>query len=128
MVELVWDGRRNATVTTPSGEIIHVGEGAKLAPQDLLAAAAMSCLLQSFLQRHSALPHPLLSFMAAGRMHAGPTASLSMRVVVTTSRPVDPQTVSALLVEARAASPVCQVLGDRLVLECSSQSLPGGER
>ena len=50
MIELVWDADRSGTCMSSDGASLTAGDLAAWSPDDLLAMAAASCLMRTFLQ------------------------------------------------------------------------------
>jgi uncharacterized OsmC-like protein len=126
MVDLVWDGQRGGTVVGPGGAMLGVGSDSALSPLDLVGSAASSCLMQAFLGRLArAGVVPLGSVLAARVERARTVPRLRVYVLVILSseaRQSDAQ-VSRWLAAAWRESPVCRMLGNRLMVETEVRRL-----
>jgi organic hydroperoxide reductase OsmC/OhrA len=124
MIELVWDGNDRGTAVAASGASIAVGAQDGVAPEDLAAAAAAGCLMRTFLALADREGLPVLSFVATARVDRGqPLPRVHVHAYVATPAGGDPRSVHRGIAEAVAVSPVCRLLGRRLVADVDVQPL-----
>jgi organic hydroperoxide reductase OsmC/OhrA len=129
MIELIWDGHHNGTIVTPSGVTLDVNPESAPSPLDLLAAAAASCMMRAFLGLADEAKIGLLGFVSAASVDLSDT-SPRVRVKVLLTVPGQPRAsdrrLNRLLQHARRQSPVCRILGRRLVCETEIRPLETG--
>lgn len=126
MVELVWDAEHIGTAVTSSGASAKVGDRAPFSPEDLVAMAAASCLMRSFLQLAEQVRLPILSYASTARLESGPGPTpprVAVHVFVVASSCTDEQTLRDLCQASAAASPIAQLLGNRVTLTCDVRVL-----
>ena len=116
VIELVWDAACAGTATAPSGAVLTVGDNVAWSPENLLALAAASCLMRTFLRMASDERLRVLGYVAAARLEPDTDSAWTVRVRSCVVVPTDVPTsrVLDLCSRATAASPVATMLGDRL--------------
>ena len=127
MIELIWDVDRRGTVTAPSGACFDAGDrAASFSPDDLMAAAAASCLMRTFLQLAAEGQVVVLSYAANAHVESGRgplRPRVHVRVYVTASEGTDCRRITLLCEQAAHISPVAQMLGERLRVEHDVRAL-----
>lgn len=114
MIELVWDSKKTGTVTSASGTTLVVGEDAPFSPEDLLAMAAATCFMRTFVGLAEADAVPILSFVATARVEeAAGTPTIHIRSFVAAPVGRDGRVLD-LLTRAARISPVCRMLEGRV--------------
>lgn len=126
MVELIWDAARTGTVNAPMGRSITVGDGADFSPEDLVAASVAGCLMRTFLDLADETGIPVLSFGSASEVDTSEDPSrVIVRCYVVVTDSVPDQTIRRLLQESVGVSPVCRMLGGRIVCQPDIRCLRG---
>jgi organic hydroperoxide reductase OsmC/OhrA len=125
-LELVWDEDLNATAVTERGEPIRVGPAASLSPQHLLALAASSCLMTTFLRLAGDAGVSVQGYVSSARLcetpGAEPEVALAPCVVVESD--TDRARVEQLWPQAIEHSPTLRLLGTHLQIEPSVRVVP----
>ena len=70
-LELAWDDDLNATALTGGAEPIRIGPAVNLLPHQLLALAASSSLMTSFLNLAAATGVPVQGYVSSARVRDG---------------------------------------------------------
>lgn len=120
MVELIWDSGTTGTATARAGASITVGDTADFSPEDLVAAAVAGCLMRTFLERAGDAHVPILSFAATSRVERSDQRDsfpVLVRCFVVASADSSESEIHRLLQEALRGSPVCRMLGGRVVCQ-----------
>jgi organic hydroperoxide reductase OsmC/OhrA len=119
VIELVWDSVRLGTGTGPSGSSLIAGEGAAWSPDDLLAMAAASCLMRTFLRLAAEDDVPVLGYVTSATLEFSSAESPAVRVRPCIVVPIDiePEQVLSLCRRVTEVSPVAKVLAGRLAVE-----------
>jgi uncharacterized OsmC-like protein len=126
VVELIWDAGRTATANAPVGTTITIGDGGGFSPDDLLAAAAAGCLMRTFLDLADQTGVPVLGYGSAADVDASADPPrVVVRCYVVTTDGVPERTIRRLLRESIGASPVCRMLGGRLLCQPDIRCLRG---
>ena len=128
MIELIWDVDRRGTVAAPSGASFDAGDRASFSPDDLMAAAASSCLMRTFLQLAAEGQVAVLSYAANAHVESGRgplRPRVHVRVYVTASEGTDSRRITLLGEQAAHISPMAQLLGERLRVEHDVRVLCG---
>lgn len=125
MVDLVWDQERTCTCTSSGGGTMTIGEANSWPPEDLLAGAAASCLMRTFLGLAGADGVEVLGYVASAHASApeGGVLALEIQTCVVVKQGVDLNRVHALGGRAKETSPVARALGDRLTLRLSVRTV-----
>jgi hypothetical protein len=125
-LELIWDDDLNATALTGGAEPIRIGPAVNLLPHQLLALAASSSLMTSFLNLAAATGVPVQGYVSSARVREGaggePELALTPRVVV--SSETDAGLVAELWREAVRYSRTLGLLRDRLRVEPAVRVAP----
>ena len=118
-LELIWDEDLNATALTGGASPIRIGPAVNLLPHQLMALAASSSLMTSFLELAAATGVPVEGYVSSARLRAGtngePELALTPCVVVSSEN--DGRLVADLWREAVRYSRTLGVLRDRLRIE-----------
>jgi organic hydroperoxide reductase OsmC/OhrA len=120
MIELVWDDIRRGTATSSSGRTVAVGEQADFSPDDLLALAAATCLMRTFLRLATEEQAPLLSYAATAR--AAPACELDVRPHITihaylvAPSAADQRDLTDRFARSVTVSPIARLLDDVLTV------------
>lgn len=118
MVELVWDEDRLGTATGQSGISVSVGEAAHFSPDELLATAAASCLMRTFLRMADEAGIEVLGYSAnakaspACEADAAPAVAVHVYIVA----PTEDARAGLLDLAGKSVrvSPIARLLGERL--------------
>lgn len=120
MIELVWDAGRLGTAVGPSGMSVTVGEQAHFSPDDLLAMAAASCLMRTFLRLAENAHLTVLSYAANARAEpaceSGADAHITVHTYVVAPSRADESALAKLCDESVRKSPIVQLLGYRVTV------------
>ena len=118
-LELVWDDDLNATALTGGAEPIRIGPAVNLLPHQLLALAASSSLMTSFLNLAAATGVPVQGYVSSARVRegAGGEPELALTPCVVVSSETDAGLVAELWREAIRYSRTLGLLRDRLQVE-----------
>ena len=126
MIELLWDDAKLGTANTSFGTLA-VGDPAGHNPRELLETAVAGCMMQALLAAASAARIPILGYISCATLDQ---RSAGMPCVRLRGCVVGPETVSEAELsrvtdEARQASPLARLLGDRLEVEWDLRVLVG---
>ena len=119
MIELLWDTAAHGTAMTSLGTVA-VGDPAGYRPDELLETAAAGCVMQALLNAASAARIPILGYVSSALLDqqtTGGTPRVRLRGCVVGPGTVSGDALSRLAEDARHASPIAQLLGDRLEVE-----------
>jgi len=128
MIELIWDADCLGTITMPSGTSIAAGDRGGSDPNDLVAAAAASCVMRSFLGLASERHVSILSYAATAEVErpgARRRPRVRVRAYLTTSEGADKRVIASLCEQAVSRSPIAQLLDDRMRVEFDVRVLHG---
>jgi organic hydroperoxide reductase OsmC/OhrA len=123
MIELVWDAGRTGTALAPSGELLEVGDGAPLSPEDLVGVAVASCLMRTTLRLAERAGVSLLSFAATAAITATPEPRTVVHAHIVASPESDLESVHQVCHDAVEASPMALLLGARLSVTWNVRTL-----
>jgi uncharacterized OsmC-like protein len=126
VVELIWDSGTTGTATAPAGASITIGDAADFSPEDLVAAAAAGCLMRTFLELAGDAHVPILSYGSASHVERSDPRQafpVLIRCFVVASAAVSESEIRRLLRDAVSASPVCRMLGSRVICQPDVRSL-----
>ena len=115
MIELLWDAAARGTATTSLGTV-SVGDPTGHDPGELLETAVAGCMMHALLNAASAARIPILGYVSSARLEERPAGAprIRFRGCVVGPAAVSERVLSRLADEARHASPIARVLGDRL--------------
>lgn len=118
-LELIWDEDFNATALTGGAAPIRIGPAVNLLPHQLLALAASSSLMTSFLKLAVATGVPVQGYVSSARVRegAGGEPELALTPCVVVSSETDAGLVAELWREAVRYSRTLELLRDRLRIE-----------
>ena len=118
-LELIWDEDLNATALTGGAAPIRIGPAVNLFPHQLLALAASSSLMTSFLNLAAATGVPVQGYVSSARVcdGAGGGPELALTPCVVVSSETDAGLVTELWREAVRYSRTLELLRDRLRVE-----------
>ncbi len=120
MIELVWDTARLGTATSPSGMTVTVGEEAHFSPDDLLALAAASCLMRTFLRLAEEDHAPILSYAAtadaAPACESRAEAHVTVHAYLVTPSGGDADDLQVRFDRSVRVSPIARLLGDHVTV------------
>jgi hypothetical protein len=118
-LELIWDEDLNATALTGGASPIRIGPAVNLLPHQLLALAASSSLMTSFLNLAAATGIPVTGYVSSARLRPGadgePELALTPCAVVSSED--DRRLAADLWPEAVRYSRTLELLRDRLRIE-----------
>lgn len=125
-LELIWDEDLNATALTGAAGPVRIGPAANLLPHQLLAMAASSLVMTSFLNLAAATGVPVQGYVSSARLREGadgePELALTPCVVVSSED--DGRLVAGLWPEAVRYSRTLGLLRDRLRVEPAVRVAP----
>lgn len=126
MVELVWDASERGTARTSFGTL-DVGDPAGHDPRELFEAAIAGCMMQALLAAASAARIPILGYVSCAKLDERSTGipCVRLRGCVAGPETVSEAELSRVTDEARQASPLARLLGDRLEIEWDLRVLVG---
>jgi uncharacterized OsmC-like protein len=115
MIELLWDAAARGTARTSLGTV-GIGDPSGHDPGELLETAVAGCMMHALLNAASAARIPILGYVSSARLEEHPSTAprIRLRGCVVGPATVSEKVLSRLADEARYASPIAQVLGDRL--------------
>jgi organic hydroperoxide reductase OsmC/OhrA len=126
ILELVWDDGLNATALTSDASPIRIGPAASLLPHQLLALAASSCLMTSFLTLAAGAGVPIHGYVSSARLadadDGGTALALAPCVVVASED--DALRAAQLWSEAIRHSRTLGLLKDRVQVEPAVRVAP----
>ena len=126
MVELIWDAARSGTLNAPMDRSVTIGDGADFSPEDLMAASVAGCLMRTFLDLADETGISVLSYGSAAEVDTSEDPSrVIVRCYVVATDGVPDQIIRRLLRESVRASPVCRMLGGRIVCQPDIRCLRG---
>jgi organic hydroperoxide reductase OsmC/OhrA len=131
MIELVWDLDRRGTAASSSGASVCVGEDAAFTPEDLVAAAAATCVMRTFMQLAAEGSVPVLSYTAVAHVESGRgpiRPHVFVRECVLAPDDAQASRVIRLCEQAARVAPVAQLLGDRLTVQADVRILKPSTR
>jgi hypothetical protein len=125
-LELIWDEDLNATALTDGAAPIRIGPAVNLLPHQLLALAASSSLMTSFLNLAAATGVPVQGYVSSARVRegAGGEPELALTPCVVVSSETDAGLVAELWREAVRYSRTLGLLRDRLRVEPAVRVAP----
>jgi len=132
MIELVWDADRLGTATAPSGATMTVGEHAHFSPDDLLAMAAASCLMRTFLRLADEGAARILSYAATAQAapacasDAAPHVTIHAYLVAPAG--TDTRDLEDRFRRSTQVSPITRLLGDRVTATAEVRVLRAANR
>jgi hypothetical protein len=125
-LELIWDEDLNATALTGAASPIRIGPAVNLLPHQLLALAASSSLMTSFLELAAASSVPVQGYVSSARLREGadgePELALAPCVVVSSEE--DGRLVAQLWPEVVRHSRTLGLLRDRVRVEPAVRVAP----
>jgi uncharacterized OsmC-like protein len=115
MIELLWDAAACGTARTSVGTV-SVGDPFGHDPGELLETAIAGCMMHAFLNAASAARIPILGYVSSARLdeQSAKAPRVRLRGCVVGPARVSERVLSRLADEARQASPIARMLGDRL--------------
>jgi organic hydroperoxide reductase OsmC/OhrA len=124
MIELVWDNDRSGTCVSSDGACLTAGDLAAWSPDDLLAMAAASCLMRTFLRMAAEEHVPVLGYVAsAGTTTSENSVAVHVEGCVVVDGDCDQQRAYDLLQRAKGTSVVGRTLGNRLTVHAAVRGL-----
>jgi organic hydroperoxide reductase OsmC/OhrA len=124
MIELVWDNDRSGTCVSSDGACLTAGDLAAWSPDDLLAMAAASCLMRTFLQIAAKEHVPVLGYVASASTNTSDSGvAVHVESCVVVDGECDQQRASDMLQRARGTSVVGRALGNRLTVHAAVRVL-----
>ena len=125
-LELIWDEDLNATALTGAAAPIRIGPAVNLLPDQLLALAASSSLMTSFLNLAAASGVPVQGYVSSARVReaADGEPELVLTPCVVVSSETDGRLVTELWREAVRYSRTLGLMRDRLRVEPAVRVVP----
>jgi organic hydroperoxide reductase OsmC/OhrA len=125
--QIVWDAASVGTATAPDGSPIRVGHAGEWTPERLLALAAASCFMSTFLRMADELGIEILGYVSAADVElplepARPTIRLAPCIVI--SARDDEDAVRRLCHSVIAVSPIVKALGSNVEIELDIRTVP----
>ena len=118
--EIVWDNGESGTAVTEGGASLNVGPGSEWAAEHLLALAAATCLMTTFLHLAAEEGLQVLGYVSSGSLEVPPDPDQVPRVVlapcIVIARDDDADAARRLCLRGQRESPVCRTLGRCLYL------------
>ena len=125
MVQLVWDTGGCGTATVASGTTVTVGEGANVSPEELVAMAAASCLMRTFLRLAAETGIEILSYASTAHVESSEATGprVHVRSYVVAPREFSHDAVRDLCDQSVRASPIARLLGDHVTVQADVRTL-----
>ena len=125
-LDLVWDDDLNATAFTADGRAIRVGAAASLSPQRLLALAASSGLMMTFLELAAEAGVPVQGYVSSARLRetTGGEPELALVPCVVVLSDEDCARIERLWDDAVRRSPTLRLLGAHVQVEPTVRVVP----
>lgn len=118
--EIVWDSGESGTAVTEAGASLNVGPGSEWAAEHLLALAAATCFMTTFLHLAAEEGLEVLGYLSSGSLEVPSDPDEVPRVVlapcIVLARDGDADAAHRLCLQGQRQSPVCRTLGRRLHL------------
>lgn len=127
MIELVWDDERVGTATGTAGVSLSVGERAHFSPDELLASAAASCIMRTFLRMAGEAGVEVLSYAstasAAPACETDASPSVVVHSYIVAANEQARNDLATVAARSREASPIAKLLGDRLTFTANVRTI-----